>query len=149
MEFEDQALIESMVGDYAESLDERDFERWFKLFAAEGVYQVILRSNHEREEPLFLIDEELVRLRRRIESYRGAVLPATLHFMGRIAVNAVVDARRAQARVPGLVLPRGEPVFAGRYFFDAARSEAGKWLIGRVLVVLENENIADEIQVPI
>lgn len=148
MEIEDKAPIESMVCDYGERLDQRDFERWLELFAAEGTYQVILRSNHERGEPLFLIDEELVRLRRRIKSYAGDLLPATLHLMGRITVDAV-DAGRAQARVPGLVLRRGEPVFAGRYFFNAARNDAGKWLIERVLLVLENENIADEIQVPI
>ena len=144
---QDSERVTELVQDYAALLDAGAAEEWLALFLPDAAYRVILRANHERREPFYLINEDRERLAQRLEAYRGEPLPATLHMVSNLRVRLDSGAD-AEATAATLVLRDGRPSFAGRYVIRAAKTE-GRWRIRECLVILEGQLATEMIPTPI
>ena len=67
-----RAELEALYADYAEALNDDDFEAWPKFFTAQAFYQIISRENYERKLPIGLwrcegragVEDRVVAIRR-------------------------------------------------------------------------------------
>lgn len=93
----DAALLDALIGSYAEALDTQDWQRWLDLFTDDCSYAVYSLENVEAGLPLgYMIDDRRERLLDRvkfitevwaktIESYR------TRHIIQRVRTNREAD----------------------------------------------------------
>jgi len=147
-----QASNETIVDFFQRSvmlLDNRKFADWIAAFAEDGYYEVVQRSNFERNDNLLIVGEDLKRLKARLVSGEKLDPRHSVHMLfgaqcspegggnGKVSVSSNFAVWRD-----------GVPSFAGKYRLEL-RCKDSEIKISRWTVVLDNKIITETIYLPI
>lgn len=138
------ASLRSLVDNYVAALDARRFDDWLALYAEGGYYAVIRRAEHEANNNVVLVGEDMKRLRGRISSGTQRDKRRMVHMVGWIRG----DQAAATATAGFALWLDGTPAYAGQYELSLANGD-GRLRIKRCTVVLDNPMIREPIYLPI
>lgn len=154
--------IDRFNADYAALLDTGDFTRWPDCFAADGLYRVIGRENHEAGLPLCIMQlEGHGMMRDRVYGISNTLFHApyyqrhvigTARLLGTETGEVLAEASYAVFRTrPGAGMAGGvsEVFNVGRYIDRFRCQEDGRLLLSRRDCVFDSEMILNSLIYPI
>jgi 3-phenylpropionate/cinnamic acid dioxygenase small subunit len=139
--------LADLILEYGELLDNRQIDKWLALLADDVTYRAVMRGNHDRSAPFFLINEASERLLYRIEAYRDEPDEPSLHLFSNVRITSC-SKDRGQGAAAVLIFRTGRLAFSGRYFFEFAGGPA-QWKIAKVTLVIEGETAPEIIRMPV
>jgi len=138
------ASLRALVDDYVAALDARRFDDWLGLYAEGGYYAVLRRVEHEADNNVVLVGEDMKRLRGRVSSGAQRDKRRMVHMIGWVRG----DQTSSTATAGFALWLDGTPAYAGQYEMTLANGD-GRLRIQRCTVVLDNPMIREPIYLPI